>query len=159
MLTRDRLRKWLEAQSQKRLEIRECLGALERLCPEIDFARRRAAMLDALNSLAEAGAIKFAQNRQSWDRAGVPSLPRFITVQRTEPERLSYSNVAWVPELSFASAAIRQDQLGRLLTINKFLIKSRSHLEPRLPYRERALEIFGDEKAVSGWASHLERWQ
>jgi len=71
-------------------------------------------------------------------------------VVREKVEKPDFSAVNWLPELSFATGVLRASQLEKLQVINQFLIERRHQLTVTLPFRERALEIFGDEKAFDG---------
>jgi hypothetical protein len=123
---------------------------MERLCPEVEFARRRAVLLAHLEELQLTGLLSFARSTTEWDRAGTPALPRRLMLQRTAAPRRSFTHVSWVPALSFAVNVTRTDMLEKLELINRFIIERRGELELLIPYRERALQIFGDEKALKG---------
>lgn len=88
--------------------------------------------------------------RANWDTVGSPRLPKFVTLLREKVQRPDFTGVAWVPELSFAVNVRQTRQLGVLARINAFLIANRGKLGTTVPYRERALQIFGDEKYLDG---------
>ena len=115
--------------------------------PEVPLGDRRLRLLQSLEVLAGEGCIAFpAEARANWERVGTPALPRFVTLKRAKPERVDYTKISWREELVFAANQRSPRQLETLKQINEFLIHHGDSLGPVVPYRERALQIFGDEK-------------
>lgn len=86
-------------------------------------------------------------NDLAWtsDEAGLPD----CVFPRIRPGD-SYCNPAaidWVPELAFCSELINVKRIMKAIEINKFLQSNNKALQA-VPFRERALQIFGDEKAL-----------
>lgn len=158
MSSLEKLRGWLEERPRKVVLLAECLEAMERLCPEVEFARRRAVLLTHLEDLQTADVLSFARSTAEWDRSGSPALPRRLTLKRSAPPRRSFADVAWVPALSFAVTVTRTETLEKLEAMNRFIIEQRGVLDLLIPYRERALQIFGDEKALNGIVRADQLW-
>lgn len=145
-----RLHEWLAQRNRKRITCAELLGALESLCPEISFSERRMRALHILQTLHLRGLVRYAQKKGEWDCAGNPALPRLVTFVRASAPAQPATPTAWIPQLRFASTLSRGSQLEKLRKLNEFVIANRARLSFKVPYRERALEIFGDEKAFKG---------
>ncbi|MGT2454409.1 Wadjet anti-phage system protein JetD domain-containing protein [Cupriavidus basilensis] len=158
MTALERLQAWLADYPRKRLSQDELLGGLERACPEIGFADRRVKALEMLNALQGQGVLEFSSAKSAWDRVGSPRLPRTMTLVRSTPVRASFDHVSWVPDLQFAVGVTRRDLLEKLAAVNAFIIANRHRLSLRMPYRERALEIFGDEKFFDGAVTQDNLW-
>lgn len=137
----------LASHPRKRLSHREVLELFEAACPEVGFAERRGKALQCLDALRERGELTYSDVRAAWDATGAPALPRTVTLVRAKPAQPSYEHVTWVPELAFALNVHRRELLAKLEVLNDWLIANRHRLAVPLPYRERALQIFGDEKA------------
>lgn len=158
MTSLERIQAWLVEFPRKRLSQDEFLVALERLCPEIGFTDRRTKALEFLNILKTNGELTFSDAKSAWDKIGVPRLPRTITLIRSRPERPNFDHVAWVSDLSFAVNVTHRDLLEKLAVVNAFIIDNRHRLSLLMPYRERALEIFGDEKFFKDAISQDKLW-
>ncbi|WP_432260843.1 Wadjet anti-phage system protein JetD domain-containing protein [Cupriavidus sp. TMH.W2] len=158
MTALERFQAWLGAFPRKRLSQDEFLGGVEQACPEISFADRRVKALEMLSVLQASGVLTFANSKAAWDSIGFPRLPRTVTVVRAASERRSFDHIVWVPDLQFAVAVTRRDLLEKLEAVNKFIIANRHRLTLCVPYRERALEIFGDEKFLDGAVSDETLW-
>ena len=146
---------WLQGLVRARVTLEELLRGFAENVPECAGADRREQLWRVLQYLSAEGSITLpADTRQNWDAVGQPRLPRFITLIRAKAERRDFSEVKWVPELNFAPEIRQVKQLENLARINEFLIANRGHLGTLVPFRERALQIFGDEKyfesAVTG---------
>jgi len=111
-----------------------------------------------LGALQGAGLVSYSNARSAWDTVGSPQLPRTVTIVRVAPSLPTYDHVSWVPDLQFAVGVTRRDLLEKLATVNAFIIANRGRLSLRVPYRERALEIFGDEKFFDGAVSNNNLW-
>lgn len=153
MTALERFQAWLGEFPRKRLSQTEFLGGIEKACPEIGFADRRVKALEMLTTMQAAGVLSYSSAKAAWDAVGSPRLPRTVTIVRSTPTRPSYDHVSWVPDLRFAVSVTRRDLLEKLAIVNAFIIANRHRLSLRVPYRERALEMFGDEKFLDGAVS------
>jgi hypothetical protein len=143
----DRLKGWFAAWPSKRVKESDLLSAMEQVCPEITFGERRQQLLTALNLLAEEGVVVLPKAKSSWSAFGTPSLPNTVSILRTEAVAPAAEEAfAWLPELAFAVEARHTAQREKLRTLNDFLIANPEVRQGRVPYRERSLQIFGDEK-------------
>lgn len=148
-------RRWLDEQPRARIPLETLRRVFAEQTPECPGSELRPRLREVLGQLQDEGVLTLpAQTARNWDTVGDPSLPRFITRVRTKVLRKDYSQVSWVPALSFAPEVRQTKLLDSLVRINEFLITHRLELEPAVPFRERSLQIFGDEKyldnAVSG---------
>jgi len=142
---------WLKAQPKSRFEQNELTAGYVEVFPEFrSDGNLRARVRAAVDALAERGVLRLPATRSGWDAYGTPKLPQWAILVREKVEKPDFSSVNWLPELSFATAVLRASQLEKLKVINQFLIERRNQLTVTLPFRERALEIFGDEKAFDG---------
>lgn len=152
MNTSERLLTWLGAQPGKRiLQERFRIGFVE-ACPELTHSGAfRAELLGALQTLETEGHLTLPKGRSSWDTVGHPKLPSVITLVRVKSALpVLASATVWVPELAGATSVHRTETLERLQRINDYLINHRENTQTVVPFRERALEIFNDEKAFEG---------
>lgn len=146
---------WLEARSRVRVPLEDLLRGFAETCPEYPGGDRRTKLGEALGVLGREEVLRLPGSaRANWDSVGSPPLPKFVTLLREKAQRPDFTGMAWVPELSFAVNVRQTRQLDVLARINAFLIANRGKLGITVPYRERALQIFGDEKhldsAVAG---------
>lgn len=75
-------------------------------------------------------------------------LPDFVITRMAPGESLpNPSEIVWVPALASCASLTSVKQIVKAKAVNEFLRKSVMPLET-VPYRERALQIFGDEKAL-----------
>lgn len=150
----DRLRAWLLEQDRGRFEQADLFRGFAAACPEyVGTGEQRARLLEALKTLEQAGQLRLPRTRAHWDPVGNPKLPAFAMLVREQLARQDFSHMAWVPELAaVATRARREDQLLTLRHLNEFLIENRGKLDCLAPYRERALQIFGDEKYLGNSA-------
>lgn len=123
-----------------------------------------AAAADARRRLA--AALTAGRDRGAWtcakktDRAGRPPLPAFVTLPAPDaPVRADPATVAWRPELAWAARLRRlsDKHLRMLLAVNAFLRDGGSS-RPVVPSEERSLELFDDEKAISGRVGGAMLW-
>lgn len=120
-----------------------------------DAAPVDAAAVDARRRLADA--LETGQRDGHWKVSkrqvgpGNPPLPAFVTLPRPDrPDRPDPSQMAWVPELTWAASQRRlgERQLTMLAQVNAFLRDGGRH-RPRVPAEERSLELFDNEKAIA----------
>jgi hypothetical protein len=147
----ERYSAWLRDQPKAVIEQTQLVAGYAQVFPEFRAdGNLRARVKDALDELAKSGVVKLPVGREGWEVLGTPRLPLWVSVVREKAAKPDYSDVNWLPELSFATKVLRGAQLEKLKVLNQFLIENRKNLTVVVPYRERALEIFGDEKAFDG---------
>ena len=147
-----RFHAWLLAAPRTRFEQADLLRGFAVACPEFaGTGEQRARLLESLEQLEKQGHVCLPKSKRGWDGLGNPKLPRFALVVREKRMRQDFSHLAWVPELAeLAATAKREDQMATLAGLNAYLIAHRGQLTQLVPYRERALAIFGDEKYFDG---------
>lgn len=112
-----------------------------------DVARRQI-LADCLGELAAAEVIELPA-AASFDRTQRPPLPRFITIPTTTPARRPARGPVWHPDLSWAATVrVSGAQAQLLKQVNAWLFRGAGRDEPRVPLRERSLELLGEEKAL-----------
>jgi len=142
---------WLRSQPKVTVKQNQLVAGYVQVFPEFrSDGNLRAMVKEALVRLAAEGVLRLPAGKSGWDAFGSSRLPLWVSVIRERVQRPDFSDVSWLPELSFAIKVLRGTQLEKLRVINQFLIEHRKALTIVLPYRERALEIFGDEKAFDG---------
>lgn len=114
-------------------------------------ADRRDRLRACLDELAATGAVRLpADERDGWERAPVPALPKWILFERAPAEqekRFNHRSFPWVAELAFVAGlrALRDPEEVR--RIHEFL-RNGGRQRPIVPVKERSYEIFGDEKRL-----------
>ena len=119
-------------------------------------------LLKALEKLAREERVKLPSRKGSkWDR--ITRLPDYVTVvgkdaarrerEKQEQLRAMKNDTGWEPALmaSFAHELRGEKQLEKAMAVNRYL-KNRGDNSEILPHRERALRVFGDEKALDNYA-------
>ena len=103
-------------------------------------------MFEDLEALRHDGVIEFPKQASSFDRLVNPPLPKFVLLVRQEekPPQEDWSRISWQPELCFWTE-LKPQELAWAKIINDWLCRRRGKFM-LVPLRERALEIFGDEK-------------
>lgn len=149
MNTTERLLTWLIEQPGKRITQGQFRAGFAEACPELAHSGAfRVELMATLRALESDGHLTLPKGRDGWDPVGDPKLPSTITmVKASRPTAASAAMTIWVPELAGAAAIRRTDTLERLQRINEYLIHHRDRTRTVVPFRERALEIFDDEKA------------
>ncbi len=151
----------LDASPRKRISVETLIAAVQRLSlgPMSDFEIRDR-LLATLKALAAEGRLRLPAGTRSWDRQS--GLPRFVTALRPEEEtarRLRRETLdalrhdtAWEPTrmVAFAHTLKGEGELRRARQVNCYLLDRRPGTVP-IPHRERALAVFGDEKALDGY--------
>ncbi len=157
-ILRDAVIAQLESSRKKRVAMETIVDAVRRQAPGYcsDFERRDR-LLAILKALAGENRIRLPATARCWDRN--TGLPRFVTAvsetadaekqkrkQRIDELRL---NTAWEPTRMVAFAHMLNDveELERAGRVNAYLLARDPDTE-QIPHRERALAIFGDEKAL-----------
>ncbi len=143
---------------RKRLKMDAVLQAVHRLPLGVrsDFEIQKR-LLETLEAMAEEGTIHLPSSKPSWDR--LTGLPKFVRVDRPDDDagkrqrkdrirQLRY-DTAWEPTrmVQFAHKLKTIPELERAVAVNHYLKQRKTDAES-IPHRERALEIFGDEKAL-----------
>ncbi|QBR02472.1 hypothetical protein [Paraburkholderia pallida] len=147
----ERYSAWLRNQCKTVVEQKQLVAGYVQVFPEFRAdGNLRVRVKEALDELAQSGVVRLPVGKGGWDVYGAPRLPLWVSVVREKVVKPDYSGVNWLPELSFATKVLRGAQLEKLKVLNQFLIENRRSLMVVVPYRERALEIFGDEKAFDG---------
>lgn len=124
---------------------------------DFEFQQR---LLETLNALSSEGLLRLPKARHLWDvRTG---LPRYVTAVRAdEDERQKRyrqtlaalrNETAWEPTrmVAFAHTLRTRVELERAVHVNRYL-RDRPSEPLRVPHRERALRVFGDEKALDSY--------
>jgi hypothetical protein len=107
--------------------------------------------------LAAEGRLRLPKSRHLWD--GRTGLPKHVTAVRAEEDQQRQTQrqnlaalrneTAWEPTrmVAFAHTLRTRVELERAVRVNRYLLERPSEVM-RLPHRERALGVFGDEKAL-----------
>lgn len=148
----------LNAHPRKRIPFDDLAAAAYTSNPALLTApERRQLLADALAVLRDTGALKLPVNRKLWDHTALPPLPQWA--ERIDPPRPSVSRPptrSWVAELSFLDGLRLSPHDHRLFTrLNDFLLADGASSE-LVPLRDRAFELFGDEKYLDG--IHDSKW-
>jgi hypothetical protein len=136
----------LRARSKKRVTLAELRQAWMNLHPEqLQHPERDALMLDGLKLLAEQGHVALPASN-SFEKVGNPRMPKFVTlIGGDEPSVVKdWTAVPWLPTLGFWPRLTNSER-HTALAINEWMLRRRGNFMI-VPLRERALEIFGDEK-------------
>jgi hypothetical protein len=114
-------------------------------------ADRRYRLRASLDELAAAGAVRLpADERDGWERAPVPALPKWILFERAPAEqekRFNHRSFPWVAELAFVAGLRALHDPEEVRRIHEFL-RNGGRQRPIVPVKERSYEIFGDEKRL-----------
>lgn len=139
---------------RRRVRLAEIWEAFLRAEPTLAAAsERRLRLAETIEALAREGRCELPSSR-SYDRTEQPPLPRFIVFGEDQPESprraatRTARNFPWRPELAFVGSlrSVSPDELRLLIRVNRFLADRASHAT--VPYQERSLELFGDEKFI-----------
>jgi hypothetical protein len=143
---------------KKRLKMDAVWGAVQKqpMGPRSDFEIQKR-INETLEAMAGDGLIRLPSSKKSWDR--LTGLPNFVDVNRSEEDtrnqqrreriRRLRDETAWEPTrmVEFAYKLSKLSELKTAVAVNHYLKQRRADAES-IPHRERALEIFGDEKAL-----------
>lgn len=116
----------------------------------------RPRLLNALNTLADAGTIELPSRRGTlWDTASIP-LPARITIpaNRRREKLLDPAAEPWCPTMNWVPGWIRATRPPQALrhdaaTINRWLLAHTGTPPPMIAREERSLDIFNDEKRLA----------
>lgn len=132
------------------------LEAFARTHPDqANSASLRENLMRTLTQLSDAGRIALPQHRRDWEytATGARSIPlyvRKISQPRQVAEVATPDPAYWIPQLAQTFDVRRGDTRARLLALNAYLIAHPEALTRTIPYREMALDVYGDEKALDG---------
>lgn len=129
-----------------RVEAPDLLGYFDACFPELRSAPdREARCRKVLDSFDGQFITLHADARKKGNQM---AMPRFITKVKAQaaPHPVRQSD-DWLPDLAELASTLRGGKLDALRQINAFL-KSHPGPLPLIPYRERSLQIFGDEKRI-----------
>ncbi|MGW5927175.1 hypothetical protein ACWF2L_13110 [Streptomyces anulatus] len=148
----------LNAHPRKRIPFDDLADAAYTSNPALLTApERRHLLADALTVLRDTGALKLPVTRKFWDHTALPPLPRWA--ERIDPPRPATNHPptrSWVAELSFLDGLRLSRYDHHLFTrLNDFLLADGTSSE-LVPLRDRAFELFGDEKHLDG--IHDSKW-
>jgi len=114
-------------------------------------------LLAVLKELEQAKQLKLPRAKKFWELQS--GLPAYVTAIRKEEEEAQLQRravissmqqeTAWEPKhmAAFAHKLTTNAELERAIKINTYLLKRPAEVVS-IPHRERALRIFGDEKAL-----------
>jgi hypothetical protein len=120
--------------------------------PQLDgSAERRAKLRAKLEALRDAGALRLPANqKRDWEPQPAPALPRWIRLACSKDEaapRFDHRSYPWVKELEFIATLQNLATPEEALRLHEFF-KHGGIGRPLVPMKERAWELFGDEKAL-----------
>ena len=151
----------LTSSKAKRIEMVTVLAAVRRkAAASISDFEIQQRLLAVLKALKDENRLRLPKAGHCWDLQ--TGLPRYITAVRSKADaaRQQRKNhidalrhkTAWEPTrmVAFAHTLKTMSELERAVKVNAYLLQRRSEAI-ELPHRERALRIFGDEKALDGY--------
>ncbi len=155
---RDAVLAVLDAGRRRRVAVETIAAALRRQAAghlsDFEFQDR---LLETLTALAGEGHLRLPKARHIWDRR--TGLPQYVTAVRADEDERQKTHrqtlaalrneTAWEPTrmVAFAHTLRTRAELERAVQVNQYLL-DRPPEPVRVPHRERALRVFGDEKAL-----------
>lgn len=136
----------LRAHSRKRVTLAELRQAWLSVHPEqVQHPERDALMLESIGMYAEQGYLALPA-ATSFEMVGHPRMPKFVTIVFAEQptSTVDWTVLPWLPELGFWTRLTNSEKQVAF-AINEWMRRPKAQLMS-VPLRERALEIFGDEK-------------
>lgn len=103
-------------------------------------------VVESLLSLEKDDIIKLPSNKGNGWHAYHKGCPNYVMKTATN-EKKEKQNVIWIPELAFAEQIKDTQRKSLLIRLNTW-IKEQGRPKDKIPFKERCLEIFGNEKAV-----------
>jgi len=136
----------LRARPRKRVNLVELRQAWLSLHPEqVQHPGRDSLMLDTLKEMSEQGVLALPAD-SSFEKLGTPRMPKFITLvsegARAAPP--DWAVLPWLPSFGFWTLLTNSERQAAF-AINEWLRRRNGEFVP-VPLKERALDIFGDEK-------------
>ncbi|TWI74011.1 uncharacterized protein DUF2220 [Desulfobotulus alkaliphilus] len=152
--------KEIQSSKVKRIKTRPLLDVIkkESLSPIGDFDLPKR-LLEILQALEKEKRLQMPKGKKAFDK--ISKLPDYITALKPEEDAAmeqKKSNLynlrnltAWEPRhmIAFAPRLKKETELELAKKINHYLLNRKSDAK-KIPHRERALQIFGDEKALDG---------
>ncbi|MEH6413826.1 Wadjet anti-phage system protein JetD domain-containing protein [Pseudomonas sp. CGJS7] len=136
----------LHAHPKKRIALAELRQMWLTVHPEqVEHPERDSLMLETLSNYAEHGYLALPA-ANSFEKVGHPRMPKFVTLitgSRHIPTT-DWAALPWLPELGFWPL-LKNSEKQVAFAINEWLRRPKGR-GLFAPLRERALEIFGDEK-------------
>lgn len=140
----------------RRVLLKDVWAAFQRARPYLGGSvHARTELFEALNELANSGAVRLPRQNSCYDSVQQPPLPKWIQLSAVAPTvrpRERAAQVAWHPALGFVTKLeqLSDCELDELLAIQAFL---RDNPEPfSVTVRERSFELFGNEKRLEDLA-------
>ena len=145
------------ASRRRRVAVEKIEAAVRRTAGHLSDFEFQARLVETLEVLEGEGHLRLPKAPHLWNsRTG---LPQYVTAVRADEDEKEQAHrqtlvdlrnaTAWEPTrmVAFAHTLRTRVELERALQVNRYLL----HRPPqpvRLPHRERALELFGDEKSL-----------
>lgn len=107
---------------------------------------RDSLLLAELNRMSLAGALALPAPA-SYQHAGSPPMPLFVTlasIKRETSAPVNWAEIPWLPVMGFWPE-LKPSELEVARQLNEWMLRRRGNFAV-VPLRERAIEIFGDEK-------------
>jgi hypothetical protein len=145
---------------RKTVNTQTLLEILRHRVPDVGDFEREKRLLDILKDLQNDNLLRLPKARNCWNPQ--TGLPRFITAVRQEADAARKRNkmdlealrhaTVWEPTrmAAFAHTLRRRAELEMAEKVNRYLLDRKPDV-PSIPHRERALMIFGSEKALDGY--------
>lgn len=115
------------------------------------LADRRERLRTLLDELASAERVQLPKDRRrGWEQSPAPALPRSVTIVREAAlaeAPFDHRSFPWVVELAFVAGLRAVTNSYELRRIHEFL-KDHPERRPVVPVKERAFQLFGDEKRL-----------
>jgi hypothetical protein len=115
------------------------------------LADRRQRLRTLLDELASAERVYLPKDqRRGWEQSPAPALPRSVTLAREGAPAeapFDHRSFPWVIELAFVASLRAVTNSHELRRIHDFL-KNHPERRPIVPVKERAFQLFGDEKRL-----------
>lgn len=137
------------------------IAAICRAVPGTLDIKRECELLEALAYLDSQGTLKLPSKQgRGWQPLGI--LPLYVTLFRPKEDKRRTTRktqlarlrerTPWEPEkmAGFAHTLTSKKQLEQAAKVNRYFLNRRQRPTP-IPHREKALEIFGLEKALDGY--------
>lgn len=149
------IKKVLDSSKKRGVPVEELVIAAEKILPNENSIQVRNRLFDLLELFEKESLIRrFSRRGKGWDLAS--GLPVKVWVIRQEEderkkrekkEMEAFRNrIGWLPQILPFVSLLDKKQLPVAEKINNYLKKRKKEDPELIPHRERALEIFGDEK-------------
>ncbi len=109
----------------------------------------RARLRAAIEELAAQGRIVLPKQKKSYEAHVVPALPTWV--ERSAAPRAARPETplrVWRPELAAAAGLAKAPAEFDVLACADAFLRNSGSSRPRVPHRERSLEVFGNEKRL-----------